>query len=272
MAEFKDFKIAEADFAQKDIASIEENVVSGRADWLKAQFDKASKEVLAPKINGLIDNLEGTEGAKNIGAEPLAPGGVQTVGGQLAYLNDQVKKTVVGQIPDASITMQKLDAKFQQDFLEKAEADFSNVTGTLPVSCGGTGGITAAAALQNLGAAPAGYGIGSNTGAGTGSGSLEALSGHNDWDWASPGGIYSAYNAQNAPASGWFIGMTMALDSDSYAQLLSSLQTHDLYYRIRSDGVFLPWKQLITTALMTYGTEEPPSSGTPGAVYFKIVG
>ena len=92
MAEFKDFKIAEADFAQKDIASIEENVVSGRADWLKAQFDKASKEVLAPKINGLIDNLEGTEGAKNIGAEPLAPGGVQTVGGPVSYTHLDVYK------------------------------------------------------------------------------------------------------------------------------------------------------------------------------------
>ena len=194
------------------------------------------------------------------------------MGGQLGYLNDQVKKAVVGQIPDASITQQKLAAEFQSAFQAKLEGNFSNATGVLPMANGGTGAATAAAALQNLGAAPSGYGVGSNTGMGSGNGSIEALTGHNDWDWAVPGGFYSANNGANAPISGWLVGVTMALDNDFYAQIVSSVATHDLYYRIRTDGVFLPWKKIITSALMTYGTDDPPSSGTPGAVYFKIVG
>ena len=92
MAEFKNYKIADADFAQKDITSIEENVVSGQANWLKQQFDKVSKEVIAPKLNGLIDQLESEEAADNLGAEALAPDGAQTVGGQLKYLNEQLKR------------------------------------------------------------------------------------------------------------------------------------------------------------------------------------
>lgn len=270
MAELKNYKIADADFAQKDITSIEENVVSGRADWLKQQFDKASKEVIAPRLNGLIDQLESEEAAENLGAEALAPGGAQTVGGQLKYLNEQLKKTAMGQIPDASITQDKLSAEFQAVLQAKLAGDFSNATGTLAVANGGTGAATAAAARENLGAAPSGYGIGENLGTGEENGSIEALTGHNDWDWAVPGGFYSANNATNAPATGWFVGVTMALDADYYAQIVSSVTTHDLYYRVRTDGVFLPWKKIITSALMTYGADEPPASGTPGSIYFKI--
>ena len=272
MAELKNYKIADADFAQKDITSIEENVVSGQADWLKKQFDKASKEVIAPRLNGLIDRLESEQAADNLGAEALAPDGAQTVGGQLRYLNEQLKKAVVGQIPDASITQDKLSEQFQAVLAAKLSGDFSNATGTLAVANGGTGATAAAAARQNLGAAPSGYGIGENLGRGAENGSIEMLTGHNDWDCAAPGGFYSANNAANAPATGWFVGVTMELDSNYYAQIVSSVSTHDLYYRVRTDGVFLPWKKIITSALMTYGTDEPPASGTPGSIYFKIVG
>ena len=228
--------------------------------------------MIAPKLNGLIDQLESEEAADNLGAEALAPDGAQTVGGQLKYLNEQLKKTAMGQIPDASITQDKLSAEFQAVLTAKLAKDFSNATGTLAVANGGTGATGAAAARQNLGAASSGYGIGENLGRGTGNGSIEALTGHNDWDWAVPGGFYSANNATNAPATGWFVGVTMALDSNYYAQIVSSVSTHDLYYRIRTDGVFLPWKKIITNALMTYGTDDPPASGTPGSLYFKIVG
>ena len=139
MAELKNYKIADADFAQKDITSIEENVVSGQADWLKKQFDKASKEVIAPRLNGLIDQLESEQAADNLGAEALAPDGAQTVGGQLRYLNEQLKKAVVGQIPDASITQDKLSEQFQAVLAAKLSGDFSNATGTLAVANGGTG-------------------------------------------------------------------------------------------------------------------------------------
>lgn len=272
MAEFKDFKIADADFLQKDIASIEENVISGKGDWLKQQFDKASKEVISPKLNGLIDSLESTEAASNIGAAALVPDGVQNVAGQLWYLNDQIKKAAMGQIPNASIGLAKMTAEFQAAFEAKVEGDLSNVSGIMPVAHGGTGATSAATARQNIGAAPSGYGVGENLGLGTGNGSIEALTGHNDWDWAVPGGFYSGKDATNAPTDGWLVGVTMALDNDFYAQIVSSVLTHDLYYRVRTDGVFLGWKKIITSALMTYGTDDPPTSGIPGAVYFKIVG
>ena len=63
-------KIAAEDFADKDVSSIEENMVVGRAEWLKARFDSAAKEVITPKMNGLIDALLSEEAAGQIGAAP----------------------------------------------------------------------------------------------------------------------------------------------------------------------------------------------------------
>ena len=63
MSNISDNKILDADFSGKDIESISEDTVVGRAEWLKARFDSAAKKVITPKVNGLIDALLSEEAA-----------------------------------------------------------------------------------------------------------------------------------------------------------------------------------------------------------------
>ena len=101
-------KIAAEDFADKDVSSIEENMVVGRAEWLKARFDSAAKEVITPKVNGLIDALLSQEAAGQIGAAPLVEGSEATVAGQMAFLKEELNGVSLGQIPSGSLTDDKL--------------------------------------------------------------------------------------------------------------------------------------------------------------------
>ena len=101
-------KIAAEDFADKDVSSIEENMVVGRAEWLKARFDSAAKKVITPKVNGLIDALLSEEAAGQIGAAPLMEGSEATVAGQLAFLKEELNGVSLGQIPSGSLTDDKL--------------------------------------------------------------------------------------------------------------------------------------------------------------------
>ena len=101
-------KIAAEDFADKDVSSIEENMVVGRAEWLKARFDSAAKEVITPKVNGLIDALLSQEAAGQIGATPLVEGSEATVAGQMAFLKEELNGVSLGQIPSGSLTDDKL--------------------------------------------------------------------------------------------------------------------------------------------------------------------
>lgn len=101
-------KIAAEDFADKDVSSIEENMVVGRAEWLKARFDSAAKEVITPKVNGLIDALLSQEAAGQIGAAPLMEGSEATVAGQMAFLKEELNGVSLGQIPSGSLTDDKL--------------------------------------------------------------------------------------------------------------------------------------------------------------------
>lgn len=101
-------KIAAEDFADKDVSSIEENMVVGRAEWLKARFDSAAKEVITPKMNGLIDALLSEEAAGQIGAAPLMEGSEATVAGQMAFLKEELNGVSLGQIPSGSLTDDKL--------------------------------------------------------------------------------------------------------------------------------------------------------------------
>lgn len=68
MAKLTDYKLDEAAFRQKDVASLPDKP-SGTmtAEALKAAFDKSSKAVLMPALNGVIDTLVSTEGAASIG-------------------------------------------------------------------------------------------------------------------------------------------------------------------------------------------------------------
>ena len=101
-------KIQDADFSGRDVTSIEGNVVAGQAEWLKQRFDSSVKDVIAPKYNALIDDLAAVTAAGQIGAMPLLPGGAATVGGQLSYLKDELNGIVLSQIPDGTVTDEKL--------------------------------------------------------------------------------------------------------------------------------------------------------------------
>ena len=101
-------KIQDADFLDRDITSIEGNVVAGQADWLKQRFDSSVKQVVAPRLNALIDDLAATTAAGQLGTSPLLPGGAATVGGQLAYLKDELNGVALSQIPDGAVTDEKL--------------------------------------------------------------------------------------------------------------------------------------------------------------------
>lgn len=108
MSNISDNKILDADFSGKDIESISEDTVVGRAEWLKARFDSAAKEVITPKVNGLIDALLSQEAAGQIGAAPLMEGSEATVAGQMAFLKEELNGVSLGQIPSGSLTDDKL--------------------------------------------------------------------------------------------------------------------------------------------------------------------
>ena len=97
---FNDNKLGAADFSGQDISSIAGNTVVGQAAWLKARFDNVGENVIAPKFNQLIDDLQDTGAAAQIGASALTPDSGYTVGEQLQYLLDQIASAAVGDIPD----------------------------------------------------------------------------------------------------------------------------------------------------------------------------
>lgn len=108
MSNISDNKILDTDFSGKDIESISEDTVVGRAEWLKARFDSAAKEVITPKVNGLIDALLSEEAAGQIGAAPFTEGSEATVAGQMAFLKEELNGVSLGQIPSGSLTDDKL--------------------------------------------------------------------------------------------------------------------------------------------------------------------
>ena len=108
MADFNERKVQAADFQGNNIQSIDSTTVVGQADWLKKQFDKSTEEVIAPKLNGLIEDLQDEQAATQIGTPALLIGGVQTVAEQLAYLFETITNVSSGSVPDGSITDEKL--------------------------------------------------------------------------------------------------------------------------------------------------------------------
>ena len=108
MADFNERKIQTADFAGNDISSVDGTTIVGQADWLKHRFDAVAENVIAPKVNGLIDDLQNEQAATQIGTPALLIGGVQTVAEQLAYLFETITNVSSGSVPDGSITDAKL--------------------------------------------------------------------------------------------------------------------------------------------------------------------
>lgn len=75
-----DYKITDAALNTKGVIA-EPDTLTGRAEENKAVFDRLSREVVAPSLNGVIDTLAGTDGAANVGAavDGVAGDNVQAV-------------------------------------------------------------------------------------------------------------------------------------------------------------------------------------------------
>ena len=73
MATINDCKVKDENFSGLDIMSLPTRPsASGMsAAQLQERFDAGAKQVIAPKLNQLIDLLNGTEGADNIGIAPI---------------------------------------------------------------------------------------------------------------------------------------------------------------------------------------------------------
>lgn len=93
---------------------------------VKAQFDAAPNEV-REYLNKLIDvlqsDVDGDSGADNIKATPISTS-PDTVQGILEWLNSQIGTAVLGQIPDGTITQQKLafDPMTQEEFNQQIKS------------------------------------------------------------------------------------------------------------------------------------------------------
>ena len=103
----QDKKIIAADYAGKDIESIEGDYVGGQSTSLKKRFDAVSKDVIAPKHNELIDELIAEGAAAEIGAAPINSNSGNKVQDILEYLWEQMQRVTQGAIPDGSITASK---------------------------------------------------------------------------------------------------------------------------------------------------------------------
>ena len=113
------------------------NTVIGQASTMKALFDQGAED-LRVKLNGVIDELLATTGAQQIGIDParglgntladaltnikdymnlgassisaevIGTGSGNNVQAQLLWLMNQIQTMVLGQIPEGTITLDKL--------------------------------------------------------------------------------------------------------------------------------------------------------------------
>lgn len=127
-----DYKILDADFASKDIASLSDRPSADGlgANALKERFDAGAKLVIAPKINALIDELASVNGATGIG--------VTTIAGLAGYNIQSVLvaiKTLLDAKKDTSISDNEMALKFDsadaQGLVQDVQVDLA--TGVITV-------------------------------------------------------------------------------------------------------------------------------------------
>ncbi len=121
----KDLKITEEDFKGRNIQSIEENIVSGRAEELKRLFDAPAQEVLKEKVNALIEYLATTEAGGEIGTPEISEGSGKTVAEQLSFLFREMQDVSAGSIADGSVEDSKLSNEKGQ--IKQNVADLNEV-------------------------------------------------------------------------------------------------------------------------------------------------
>ena len=103
-----DLIIKDEEFKGRNIQSIKEDTVLGRAEELKRLFDAPAQEVLKEKINALIEYLSTEQSAKEIGTYELSDGSGTNVADQLNYLFHEMQSIYAGGIVDGSISDAKL--------------------------------------------------------------------------------------------------------------------------------------------------------------------
>lgn len=75
---------------------------------IKALIDKAPNDIKDYLVSTLLPYLEGTAGAENIGLPETISGSGANVKARVEWLRTQINNTVLGQIPDGSLTDEKL--------------------------------------------------------------------------------------------------------------------------------------------------------------------
>lgn len=90
------------------------------AAQLKTAFDSSAVGLKAD-LNGLMTELEDTSSASNIGASAVTNGDSSNtnVQAKLEYIMEQVQGAVLGDIPDGTITQEKLNATYEETIAKK---------------------------------------------------------------------------------------------------------------------------------------------------------
>ena len=128
-----DYKVKSEDFNNKDIMGLPDKPSEAgfSAEMLKARFDAGANNVLAPKLNALIDALLSTEGAANVGAVQIAGVAGYTVQEILAAL--KVLLDTKQSIEQSDIDVNKKFDKTEAQALVK-EIGFAANTGIFTVT------------------------------------------------------------------------------------------------------------------------------------------
>jgi len=166
-----DLKVKDEDFAGKNIQSISEDTVIGRAEELKKLFDAPAQEVMAEKFNALIDFLTSENAGAVIGTPELENGSGTTIADQLTYLLNEMKNKVIGALGfepvryDAvqDLTESEKDRARKnisavsagrtingKDLSADVSLELEDIGGVLSVEKGGTGADTPAKARQSM--------------------------------------------------------------------------------------------------------------------------
>lgn len=122
-----DYKITNADFNAKDIASLSDRPSADgmSATALKERFDAGTKKAVVPKVNAMIDYLVGENGAADIGAKKISGVSgykVQDILESIKAILDTKKPT---ETADKEIA-QKFDTKEAQALVKTIEFNESN--------------------------------------------------------------------------------------------------------------------------------------------------
>ena len=116
--------------------SDEPNIDDGlAAEELKKKFDEPA-EKLKKAFNDFINELENKVGATGIYAQPIYDGDTtdNNIQAKLSKLHTEIQQTVLGQIPDGSITKPKINSAVFDEIYAYKNYVIGNYTGNCPIN------------------------------------------------------------------------------------------------------------------------------------------